>query len=124
MENKKPKLIIIRGLPGSGKTTIAKTQFPDYILVETDMFFMHKGEYKYNPKKIKEAHAWCYETVRAFLNSGYNVVVANTFTQRWEFQKYIDLGFSYKIIVAKGNYNSVHNVPKHVIERMKNRWEN
>lgn len=47
-------LVIIRGLPGSGKTTMAKRDFHDYVLCEADQYF--GSPYRYNPKKIQQAH--------------------------------------------------------------------
>ena len=48
------KLILVRGLPGSGKSTIASAidgSDESYapIHLEADMFFMENGEYKFAP---------------------------------------------------------------------------
>ena len=51
-------MVLIRGLPGSGKSTCARE---DYAHIEADMYFMDaEGNYKYNPSK---AHAWCRKMV-------------------------------------------------------------
>ena len=54
-------LILLRGLPGSGKSTLAKQLVnKDYAHKEADMFFVDsEGNYKFEPSKIKDAHAWC-----------------------------------------------------------------
>ena len=41
-------LVIIRGLPGSGKTTMAKRDFHDYVLCEADQYF--GSPYRYNTR--------------------------------------------------------------------------
>lgn len=33
-------IVLIRGVPGSGKTTKAKAEYPDHELIEADQFFM------------------------------------------------------------------------------------
>ena len=51
------ELIIIRGIPGSGKTTMAKS-YQGYSHYEADMFFMKDGVYNFDRAKIKNAHNW------------------------------------------------------------------
>ena len=119
-----PEIIIIRGIPGSGKTTIAKTDYPNHVLCEADQFFTDElGNYTFNYEKIKMSHKWCQDKALNALNAGNNVVVANTFTQRWEIDPYKKMGFPMKIIKAKGNYTSIHGVPQHIIDNMKERFE-
>lgn len=119
-------LILIRGLPGSGKSTLAK-KFIGYYHLEADQYFMHKGEYGFNPRKIKDAHQWCQQATRTFLEAGGNVVVSNTFTQKWELEPYLELATEFNIIPTilevKGNFQNIHGVPDEIIEKMKSRWE-
>jgi len=44
------ELILVRGLPGSGKSTFAKSL--GGVHIETDMFFIQDGEYKFDGAKI------------------------------------------------------------------------
>lgn len=118
-------LVIVRGAPGSGKTTFAKS-LTDYCLVEADQYFTDEhGVYRYEPSRIKDAHAWCFNMVDALLEVGNRVVVANTFTKLWEVQPYIDLSELYKIKVfhCTGDFGNTHDVPEDVVERMKNGYE-
>lgn len=131
-ENHELKLILIRGVSGSGKTTYAKKLMekdPSLSHYEADMFFYDSdGNYHFNPKQLKNAHNWCLNNTEKDLNNGKSVIVSNTFTQKWEIQPYIELGKKYnaEIIIKKatGNYQSVHGVPPEALERMRSRWEN
>ena len=121
-------LILLRGLPGSGKTTFAKLLGGEH--VEADLYFITDGEYKFNPSKIKDAHEWCQDIVESYLrNEVEQVIVSNTFTQDWEMQLYMDLANKYGyrvtslIVENRHGSNSVHNVPEETIDKMKKRFQ-
>jgi tRNA uridine 5-carbamoylmethylation protein Kti12 len=123
------ELVLIRGLPGSGKSTMARVLaqigFEHY---EADQYFMRDGRYAFDAAKLKDAHAWCLKAVNEAMQANLRCVVANTFTQAWEIEPYIkaarENGYqSIRILTATGDYGSVHGVPRDVIDRMANRWE-
>jgi predicted kinase len=129
MNTLQQELVLIRGLPGSGKTTWAKLFVRDYYAhYEADMFFEFDGPYKFDASKLGEAHAWCLRKTKESLEHGQSVVVANTFSRLWEMKPYINLAerlfLPMRILVAKGNWPSVHRVPEEVVAKMVARWEN
>lgn len=125
-------LYLVRGLPGSGKTTFVKQHLqkidPKIKHFEADMFFEREGKYEYNPKMIKNAHEWCLEQTKKALLEGHSVAVSNTFTQQWEMQPYTELAknlnIELKIIKADGRFKNIHGVPNEVLDKMEKRWEN
>lgn len=121
-----PELVLVRGLPGSGKSTIARNM-EGYIHIEADMYFVKKNGYQYDPSKVKEAHAWCQKRTKDALSIKRNVVVSNTFTRIFEMEPYFEMAKKYganiRVIEAKGNYKNIHNVPEQIIALMKGRWE-
>mgnify|MGYP003611165776 CR=1 FL=1 len=123
------QLILIRGIPGSGKSTMAKVlSKAGFKWFEADTYHLNsEGDYCFDRTKVKAAHSWCQSETRKALEAGNNVVVSNTFTQLWEMAPYFDmaktLGIEPNVYVAQGNWKNVHNVPDDVIANMRNRWE-
>lgn len=93
-----PHLYLIRGLPGSGKTTLARKLAVQ--VFAADDYFYKNGEYRFDPSQLGHAHAACQRNTEAALRGGQTVAVANTFTQRWELQPYIELGAKYNAILT------------------------
>jgi predicted kinase len=122
-----PKLTLIRGLPGSGKSTMARKIAIDTgaLHVEADMWVNYSQPY--TPEAAVSAHAICQSMVCHELVLGGSAVVSNTFTRQWEMQPYLDMARHYgsgvEIITATGDYGSVHNVPESAIQAMRERWE-
>jgi predicted kinase len=130
------ELILLRGLPGSGKTTLAKiilqlrsTDEPE-VLSADDFFEDKEGEYNFDPTKLKEAHNYCqFRCSERMRQQKAKIVVANTFTQEWEMDEYIKMAERYNyrvhtVIVENrhGNEN-VHGVPEDKLQQMKNRFQ-
>ena len=128
-----PKLILIRGIPGSGKTTYAEELFNKgelFCWTETDDYWMRPdGHYDWNSKRIKHAHAWCLQETREWMERDplWNHGVANTFTQLWEMKKYIELaeelGYDIEVHRLNGGYENTHGVPDDHVQKMADRFE-
>ena len=120
-------LYIVRGLPGSGKSSLAK-KITETLYSADDFFTNKKGEYNFNAKLLGKAHEWCWGKVRDAMFLGVNAVaVANTFTQAWEAEKYYQIaeeyGYSVFVIECQNDFGNVHDVPQESIDAMKKRWE-
>jgi predicted kinase len=120
-------LILVRGLPGAGKSTFATLLGGAHI--EADMFFIQDGEYKFDASKLKEAHEWCRAKTEDTMKHGYNIVVSNTFTMGWEMAPYFELaekyGYQTSCLIVENRHNgeNIHGCPVDKIEQMEDRFE-
>jgi predicted kinase len=128
-------MYILRGLPGSGKSTFAKSIAKPWQIFEADQYFMNNGEYEFDVTKLKDAHQDCKDRVRNAMRPSllrgllYNtIVVSNTFTQEWEmkFYRVVAKKYGYRIFYViienrHGNTNE-HGVPEDKIQIMKDRF--
>jgi predicted kinase len=126
-------LYIIRGLPGSGKSTEARriqselSNKCDWF--EADMFFVnpHSEQYEFNRELLGKAHAWCREKTEISLSKGNSVIVSNTFSTLQELKPYQylanKLGIKIDIRQMNNSFGSIHNVPEDTIFNMKKRWQ-
>ena len=124
-------LYIIRGVPGSGKTTLSHTMLKHGMVdahFEADMFMVNdKGDYEFNPKYLKFCHEQCHRLTEASLQIGRNTVVSNTFIRKWEMQPYIEMaengGHKVTVIVCQGYFDNIHGVPNDKVDMMHKRFE-
>lgn len=119
------KLVIVRGIPGSGKSTFAKklAKETDSAHFEADMFFIKDGEYHFDASKIKEAHEWCRDQVHKSIEADQSVVVSNTFVKMWEIKPYLSMSSDIEVVEMTTRYQNVHGVPEEVVTRMEENWE-
>jgi len=128
------ELFLLRGLPGAGKSTLAKS-LESVFCYETDKYFENEdGEYNFDPTKLKQAHQWCQDRVAKAMNApnGFpppRIVVSNTFTMAWEMQPYYDLAekYGYRVysLIVENRHSGVnsHGVPEEKLLQMKQRFE-
>lgn len=131
MNQTKPTLYLIRGLPGSGKSTFANTIAMNIGAshFEADQWMLDDlGEYKFDPSKLAFAHNECQVNTKMVLNTGYNVVVSNTSTTEKEVQVYSDIakevGANFVSLIVENRHgnSSVHAVPEETLDAMKKRF--
>jgi ABC-type molybdenum transport system ATPase subunit/photorepair protein PhrA len=126
------QLFLLRGLPGSGKSTVAKIisggSGPTHY--EADMYFMKNGTYEFDGSKLKNAHEWCKDMVYMDMLKEVPVIaVSNTFTQEWEMEAYYNLakehGYAVFSLVVENRHGGVneHGVPADKLDQMKTRFE-
>jgi hypothetical protein len=138
------KMIILRGLPGSGKTSFAKflkasfdTSDGGVVISEAfaaDDYFYVDGEYRFDATKLGGAHGQCRSRVDHFLGRPTRAgedrvaIVHNTTTTEKELKEYLEIADKHgaevvSLIVENRHGNkSVHGVPDEAMEKMKARF--
>jgi len=128
------KVIVMRGLPGSGKSTYANklAELGPTTIVSADKFFMKDGVYKFDAAKIGDAHSSCLREFVDLIQNGFlhghTVIVDNTNTTAREIAPYYQLALAFghevKIVSVKSPGvqtcidRNVHGVPSATIARM------
>lgn len=138
-------LYLIRGLPGAGKTTLAKTLNVDLVAEVDSYFYCRKEEdgsvtrhvtpgdedveYIFELDKLEAARADCYYYVEDQISWGVSrIAIVDVFATEDEFKQYFDLAnrknyVIFSIIVENRFKNkSIHPVPKEDIEEMHNNF--
>lgn len=124
------RVIIMRGIPGSGKSTYASGLPQPNVVVSADDYFLINGEYKFNVNDQARAHAMCLRGYVAAINAWQRpalVVVDNTNILAADLAPYYSLAEAYgcdvKIVRCFVDpeiamRRNVHDVPASVIWRM------
>ena len=127
----------MRGLAGSGKSSIAKELGKGGAIFSTDDFFIINGKYQYDPSMIGYAHTWNQGRAKKAIREGITpIVIDNTNVAGWQAKPYVEEaianGYTVQIIepntpwkfnaeeLAKRNK---HGVPLEVIQEMIKEWE-
>lgn len=123
-------LFLLRGLPGSGKTTLAQT-IADGLFAADDFFHdPETGAYNFDASKLGIAHRQCQDNCENAMQHGFRkIAVHNTFTTVKEMQPYYELAKLYGYVVHSlivenrhGGQN-VHSVPEAAMDRMERRFD-
>lgn len=145
-------LLILRSVPGGGKSTYAKKlkqrflcfcfahgkgYFDGSICSADDYFLRPDKIYDWNKKLLPNAHNWCYLKIKDCMRFGNNLIILdNTNIRKKDYQNYVDLakecGYTVKErIIGKIDISmaetyakrNIHNVPLETIKRMIERFE-
>ena len=135
---KEKEIIIMRGLPGSGKSTrAAQLAGTTGLVFSTDEFFMVDGRYRFDPFRLKAAHRWNQQRVENAAAEGVPlIVVDNTNVTQWEMAPYIRMaqvhgyGVRFKYPQTPWQFDprecarrNTHGVPYENVLKMMERWE-
>ncbi len=141
----KRTLIIMRGLPGSGKTSLInhyisknKLKQKNYSICSADDFFLEDdGKYKFNPRELPKAHSACLTDFIFSLQTNIQYIFLNNpNAQSWEYENYVYLaenkGYVVKVVEIEcpgHNYIEYFNnrckypVPLSTCNLLHDRWE-
>ncbi|XP_073464686.1 NEDD4-binding protein 2 isoform X2 [Aquarana catesbeiana] len=97
-------LILLRGAPGSGKTTLARMlleQNPAGVILSTDDYFQQNGQYQFDINCLSEAHDWNQKRAKdAFEKNVSPIIIDNTNLQGWEMKPYVSMAMKHKYKVT------------------------
>lgn len=123
----KKVLILVRGIPGSGKSSLAGLLTK--AICCADDYVTYNGVYMWKPETIGASHAWCQRKCRRYMQIGASrIAVANTTTTEKEMQPYLDMAqeFGYIVfsVIVENRHSGVntHNVPEATLEKMRERF--
>lgn len=138
------KLTIVRGLPGSGKSTLTRQIYSDSVdqslnpvILSTDDIFTSCGYYLYDADVSRYAHlvnqAKCNQACIAGIK---HIIIDNTNINLSQISPYVDMAIKYhydiEVIEPKNDWSknvkecfkrTTHNVPLEIIQRMSDSWE-
>ena len=134
-------VIIMRGLPGAGKTTYLQKILEEDLrglpepmtICSADHSHMKDGTYQFDPKNAPTAHRECLRQFLAATQRGDSLVVVDkTNVSQWEYVQYVNIAqvhdYDVRIIefhtpVKLSIERNIHGVPAEVIRGMATRWE-
>lgn len=128
-----PSLILLRGLPGSGKTTLAKelSENGKYPVFSVDDYFTdEQGNYKFEFEKNHLAYKQCENNTRLSMQDNISkIFIDNVFSLEWEMEPYFKLAseFNYKIFVVtvenRHGGKNIHGVNDEQLKKMAEKYK-
>lgn len=136
-------VIFLRGISGSGKTTISNTLchllgYEQTVSFSADNYFIIDGIYTFDISKISEAHKHCVTSMEIALQSSTirYIIMDNTHTQLWHLYNAENVASQYGAnlyyldidVPDKAHFNLCinrqrHNVPKEILLEQWLNWE-
>ena len=98
-------MFIMRGLSGSGKSTIVEAlqkTYPEHCVCSADdHFYQQDGSYKWVKTELEAAHKECQSKAEAACKADTSVVIIdNTNVRRWEIKFYVNIAATYRYTVV------------------------
>lgn len=137
-------LIVLRGLPGSGKTTLAKklSQRSKHAQICTEDRYHWSGkedgvgEYKFQPQLVFLAREWCTKEIREAITQNVNLIILDNHNARISMyedhiQFAVEHGYRFRIIefvasaslIDKYRARSYKKFPREVYVKLLKLWE-
>lgn len=90
------RVIVMSGLPGSGKNYWIEKNHPSAAVVSADDYFMKEGIYQFDAEKLGEAHSFCIRRFIELTRIVYpTIMVNNTNLTSEEIAPYYAIGKAY-----------------------------
>jgi len=141
MGAKVKKLIIMRGIPGSGKTTKANELMkasPDSVRCSADDFpgYYLNGSYKWSAEACSSAHSYCKSKFKYYLSLETNLIIidnTNILKRDYKFYKDEAIKNGYKVEICEIPFDktqasvyamrNLHNVSEEKIIQMMEKYQ-
>lgn len=126
-------LILLRGLPGAGKTAFARliSEHNCYPFYSVDDYFTdEKGIYNFRFEENYKAYEQCLQdTEKGIIAAHAKIIVHNTFTLSWEMEPYFALAKKYQLILhvlTMEHYHdgvNAHGVSNEQLKKMADKYQ-
>lgn len=140
------KLVLMRSLPGAGKTTLVSEVISYYFALYAqsmmvcsadDWFVDDDDNYLFDRTKLAGAHRYCRTAARKSMSLALDLVIVDNTNTTWsEMKDYVYMGVKYgydirlcepktwwKFDVDELTKRNTHMVPKDAIQKMLDRWQ-
>jgi len=140
--SKSKTMFVMRGLPGSGKSTIVnqiQNFHPQAVVCSADQYFIDEnGHYAFDARLIKEAHQWSQSKAKEACEADTHIVIIdNTGVKRWELVPYFKVASqnNYAVVLVEPKTpwkfkvnelvkRNVHQVDMFILNKRIKDWEN
>ena len=121
-------LILMRGVSGSGKSTVAKKLQSKLggVIFSTDDFFTDKdGVYNFDKKQLSNYHSQNELKAESAMKKGITpIIIDNTNTQPWEMKNYVELAdrYNYRVVIKQPGDDDFEDVSlEEILKRQQQR---